>query len=391
MAIRQSYAPMPASTRAILRQKTLLGEAYVGLSPGTNAGPKLRDGALIPQAQVASTQQLDQVLGAFGQPTQRDLTRFLTGTAGSLAGRAADLSSTLGNLDPALADLSQVVAELDRERAPLSALLRNGATVVSALGQRSADLQTLIRAGDQVFSATAQRNSALGATIDRLPAFLGRLRITLDAAGHTLALAGPSVATLRRSAPLLRPALADLISLSGPALVLLHQAPRLVKDALGALPAIARFNNAFRPAVDRLLPAVRQITPVIGLISHYRTEVVSAMANLAASLEAQAPAHTTGWPDRPDSASYLRAVSIVGNETPFGQSVREPTNRDNPYFATGELNHLPQGLQSATCANQSNVSQSHFGFGNVRCVVQPGFEWDHLVRYFPHLTAGSKR
>ena len=30
--IQQQYAPVPANTKAILRQKTLLGEAYVGLS-----------------------------------------------------------------------------------------------------------------------------------------------------------------------------------------------------------------------------------------------------------------------------------------------------------------------------------------------------------------------
>jgi phospholipid/cholesterol/gamma-HCH transport system substrate-binding protein len=390
MALQERYAPVPADSRAILRQKTLLGEAYVALSPGTRPGPRLKDGALLPRSQVAQTQQLDQVLGAFGQPTREDLSRFLTGSAGSLAGQAGNLSSTLGNLDPALSELSEVLAELNQERGPLAGLLRNGATVLTTLGQRAADLQNLIRAGDQVFSATAQRNAALSATIDRLPRFLARLRITLNAVGHTLTLANPSVSTLQRTAPLLRPALQDVISLSGPALVLLHEAPRLVHDALVALPAIARFNEAFKPAVDELLPAVRQITPVIGSISQYRRELVTAMANLAASLEAQAPAQTNGYPDRPGSASYLRAISIVGNETPFGQSIREPTNRNNAYFSPGELNNFAHGLESASCANVGNKSQSGFGFRSVPCRVQPGFEWNHLVRYYPHVTAGSK-
>src|SRR6266567_9177933 len=38
--IRPQYAPIPVDTRAILRQKTLLGEAYVELSTGTGSGPK---------------------------------------------------------------------------------------------------------------------------------------------------------------------------------------------------------------------------------------------------------------------------------------------------------------------------------------------------------------
>jgi phospholipid/cholesterol/gamma-HCH transport system substrate-binding protein len=389
MDIQRRYAPVPANTRAILRQKTLLGEAFIALSPGMGSAPKLRDGALLPRSQVAPTQQLDQILGAFGQPTQQDLTRFLSGNTAALAGRAEQFNSTLGNLDPAVASLRAVLAALDGDRGDLAGLLRNGATVLNTLGQRSAALQTLIRAGEEVFSATARRDRSLRATIDLLPEFLSRLRSTLNATGQTLALASPSVASLERSAPLLRPALRDVVALTGPALVLLHQAPRLIRDALVALPAIARFNRAFKPALNALLPAVRQITPVIELIGLYRRELTAAMGNLAASLEARAPAQTNGYPDHPGLASYLRSISIVGNETPFGQSIREPTNRDNTYYAPGELAGLAHGLQSASCANQGNVSQSRSGFQNVPCRVQPGFDWNRLVRYFPHLTAGS--
>ena len=89
--IQQQYAPIPVSTRAILRQKTLLGEAFVELSPGSAAGLKIRDGGRLPSSQIAPSQQLDQVLGAFGKPTQADLQAFLTGDAASLAGRSADL------------------------------------------------------------------------------------------------------------------------------------------------------------------------------------------------------------------------------------------------------------------------------------------------------------
>jgi hypothetical protein len=111
------------------------------------------------------------------------------------------------------------------------------------------------------------------------------------------------------------------------------------------------------------------------------------MANLAASLEARAPANVPGG-----STSYLRSLAIVGNESFFGQSVREPTNRSNTYFSPGELAYVARGgLLSATCANTGNASQSAFGFKNVPCRVQPGFRWAGLTRYFPHVTAGSNR
>ena len=47
------YAPIPDDTRAILRQKTLLGETYVELTPGSNEAPPLPEGGTLPQAQVA--------------------------------------------------------------------------------------------------------------------------------------------------------------------------------------------------------------------------------------------------------------------------------------------------------------------------------------------------
>ena len=49
--IDDKYAPLPESTRAILRTKTLLGETYVELTPGSRNGPELADGGTLPEAQ----------------------------------------------------------------------------------------------------------------------------------------------------------------------------------------------------------------------------------------------------------------------------------------------------------------------------------------------------
>src|ERR671922_310857 len=49
------YAPIPADTRAILRQKTLLGETFVELTPGNENGPTLDEGGTLPRAQVGGS------------------------------------------------------------------------------------------------------------------------------------------------------------------------------------------------------------------------------------------------------------------------------------------------------------------------------------------------
>src|SRR4051795_9917773 len=55
LEIKPKFAPLPSTTRAILRQKTLLGETYVELTPGTRGAKKLSDGSTINNRQVEPT------------------------------------------------------------------------------------------------------------------------------------------------------------------------------------------------------------------------------------------------------------------------------------------------------------------------------------------------
>ncbi len=385
MDIRPQFAPLPRDVQAILREKTLLGEGYVALSTGTRSGPKLADGGTIPPSHVQGTQALDQVLGSFDRPTQRDLQALLTGAGTALAGRGQDLNNAIGNLDPATTELTAVVGVLNEQQGDLRRLINGSATVLSTLGSRSADLQTLVRSGDGVLSATAARDTQVTETVDALPPFMSQLRTTLRTLNTTLGIARPSLDALAPVAPALPRALSGVIDLAPPAIRLLRAAPTLLADANTALPAVDRFATAFKPGVDALLPAVREVVPIINFISLYRQELVGAMGNLAADLQATAPAATPSG-----SAQYLRFISEFGRESFFGQSVREPTTRDNAYYSPGELANVGRGgLQAASCANVGNVSQVPLlALGNVPCRVQPPFRWGNgiLTSQYPHLT-----
>jgi virulence factor Mce-like protein len=395
--IDHQYEPLPVDTRAILREKTLLGEAYVELSTGTRSGPKLSDGGTIPASQVEHTQQLDQVLGSFNTQTQHNLQAVLDGTYESLAGRGQDLNNAIGNLDPTLTELSALVGVLNQQQGNVRSLISNSATVFTTLGDRSADLQSLIRAGDQVLSTTAARNTDLTNTVNALPPFLSELRATLTTLNGSLGLAKPSLRALEPVAPLLTPALADVISLSGPADRLLREAPTLLTDANRALPAITRFTDAFHPAVDAILPAAQQLAPVIAFMGVYSKELVAAMGNLAATLQGSAAANTA-YPvgdEAAGEAHYLRAVIGVNDETTYGQSIREPTSRYNAYFSPGELANLATGLYSASCSNVNNKAQIPILGTNVPCKVQPAFHWGKFAPatpsgYYAHLKAAAK-
>ncbi len=107
------------------------------------------------------------------------------------------------------------------------------------------------------------------------------------------------------------------------------------------------------------------------------------MGNLAADLQARAPAATSAG-----SASYLRAISAIGRESIYGQTVREPTLRTNTNFAPGQLVNVGRGgLLAANCNNTGNPSQVPLLFGNVPCRLQAPFAWGNgvLSSYFPHV------
>jgi ABC-type transporter Mla subunit MlaD len=391
--IRKQYAPIPIDTRAILRQKTLLGEAYVMLSAGSAAGPKFGDGGTIPTTQIDDSQQLDQVLGSFDKPTQTALQNLLNGTFTAIAGRGQDLGSAVGNLDPAVNELTAMVNVLNDQQTNVQRLIDNTGTVLTTLGDRSSQLQNLISAGGSALSATAQRNAALTATVNGLPAFLTQLRTTLSNLDTTLGLAAPALHVLRPVARLAPPALRDVIRLAGPATQLLQRAPGLLDAADHALPAIARFTVAVRPAFEALLPAVREVAPMMAIAGEYRHEILAAMANLGAVNQGTASAATTNNTfTAAGTAHYVRVVAPLTSESIGGQSIRPPTNRHNPYYAPGEQANLATGLLSSDCNDVHNVAQVPFpGARNVPCRLQPGYPWGAVTPttrngYFPHLT-----
>ena len=109
------YAPLPRDTRAILRQKTLLGETYVELSPG-DAGPDgqdvLKDGGTLPRGQVAETVQLDEILRTFDPITRQRFPTWFDQQGIAVRGRAGQVSAALANLTPFAEDTDDILRVL---------------------------------------------------------------------------------------------------------------------------------------------------------------------------------------------------------------------------------------------------------------------------------------
>ena len=139
------YAPVPSDTRATLRQKTLLGETYVELSPGSNEAQPLAEGGDLPRAQVAPSVQLDEIFRTFDARTRSAFQVWMQGAAGALHGRGEDLSIAIGSLDSFAEEADRALRILDSQSNAVTGLIRNGGEVFTALSERQGQLAGLIR------------------------------------------------------------------------------------------------------------------------------------------------------------------------------------------------------------------------------------------------------
>src|SRR3954466_4178191 len=75
LEIDRKFAPLRADTRAILRQKSLLGETYVELTPGSSK-KTIPEGGRLPDGQVKPTVELDEIFQALDPKTRAAFRRW---------------------------------------------------------------------------------------------------------------------------------------------------------------------------------------------------------------------------------------------------------------------------------------------------------------------------
>src|SRR4051794_40822516 len=97
MEIEPRYAPLPSDVKATLRQKTLLGETYVELSPGSKSAPTIKEGGAIPNAAIAQSVQLDEIFRAFDPKTRAAFQTWMQQQSKAIYPHATAVNDALGN------------------------------------------------------------------------------------------------------------------------------------------------------------------------------------------------------------------------------------------------------------------------------------------------------
>jgi virulence factor Mce-like protein len=372
------YAPIPRDTRAILRQKTLLGETYVELTPGSRAAPALADGALLPATQVEPTVELDEILRALDEPTRHALQRFLKGVAVAFENRSEDVNAALGNMTPFATDAGDLVRVLDSQRRAVRRLVSDSGQVFESLGRRQGELSGLVSALDTLLGATARRNAELTETVRILPTTLRELRPTLAQIEAVSREARPLVRDLSPAARALEPTLADALPLAPELRGLFGDVDRVISASEDALPATTAIVEGAHPLFRLLVPVLQEAEPVVDYLGLYERELVAAYANIAAATQGAERPAGGGAP-----IHYLRALVPFTAEGLVAAEERFGTNRHNPYFLPGALEKLDTQLETFDCRNVDNREPP--ATPAPPCVVAPNLEFQGRATRFPQL------
>lgn len=186
--------PLPASVRATVRYRNLVGQRYVALTEGPG-GARLRAGGLIPLTQTAPALDLTVLFNGF-----RPLFSALT---------PQDVNS-----------LSyEIIQVLQGEGGTVAGLLQHTASLASALGDRDAVIARIVTNLDEVLSTLDSHRQALGQTIAQLDQFVSGLAADRTAIGSAIAnisqLTSATASLLGEVRPDLATDLTGLSSLAG--------------------------------------------------------------------------------------------------------------------------------------------------------------------------------
>jgi virulence factor Mce-like protein len=329
------YAPVPRDAKAILRQKTLLGETYVELTPGTPGSATIPEGGTLAIAQVSDTVELDEILRAFDPKTRAAFQSWMQTQAQAIDGYGRDLNDALGNLGPFAEDAAVLVDILNRQQGAVSRLVSNTGVVFEALTERDGQLRSLIENSNRVFATTAARDRELKESFLALPTFERESQVTLRRLSQFARDTDPLVTQLRPAARELSPTLEDLGGLAPDLKQLFIELGPLITASKTGLPAAERILRDARPLLAQVDPAAQQLVPILDWIGLYKPELTSFFANVVGATQAR---------DNATRVHYLRTTNPFNPENLAVYPRRIGTNRPNPYTLPRAFDKLRTGL-----------------------------------------------
>ncbi len=394
-----SFAPIHTDAHAILREKTILGETFVELTPGTPHTPTIPDEGLLSRTQVQPAVQLDQIFNALDPRTRNAFQVWQQELAKLVRNNDQNLNNVLGNLPAFAADATNLLQILDVQHTAVVNLARNGGTVFAALGQSQSALHNLITTGETTFHTTAVNNNSIAATFHIFPTFLDENKITLRRLKTFALNTDPLAKALVPVARNLGPTFASLRALSPYLRSLFRNLGPLITVSKTGLPATRDVLHGIKPVLGSLGPFLEQLNPILYWLSLHQQLTSDFISNGGGSFGGT----TRG---AGGTGHYLRQFGPTGPETLSFAANRDSNNRGNDYppplwlsdaraFSAGGKYPGSFAFPSWDCNNaggekpaSGQASSSAFSSGQQACWIAPAL--NNLLHQanasrFPHV------
>jgi virulence factor Mce-like protein len=369
-----NYAPLHRDARAILRTKTIIGETYVEITPGSNRAPPIPDGGMLARTRVQPAVQLSDIYGAFDEPTRKAFQQWQQQFAVAIHGNDQNLNNTLGNLPTFVADATDILRVLDVEHNSVQGLVRNGSTVFAAISRDQSALRGLITSAHTTFATTAQNNTFISDTFHVFPTFLDETKATMTRLQNFATDTDPLIKELLPVAHDLGPTLHSVKVLSPDLEHFFVNLGPLITAAKTGLPAYRDVLRGATPLLGALGPFLEQLNPILSWLELHQQLVSDFISNGAAGIAA-----TTKSFSGNGVGHYLRQFAPVGPETLSFAPTRDPNNRGNTYppplWLANAQNLIKGNFPSWDCANTgaggNGTSKANTSTNAPACWVAP--------------------
>jgi len=375
--LESRYAPMKADARAILRQKTLLGETYVEVTTGSRGAPNVAEGARLPDGRVAQAVEFDELLSIFDDPTRKAFRQWMASAAQAGAGRGRDLNDALGNLPVFAENAGGGVDVLDDRRAALRDLVKNTGRTFEQLTADEAALTELTQRNSELFGELAQRRDALATSIRIFPTFLDESKLTL---ARLRTFSGNTVPLIRDLEPVLedlQPTLVSLRRLSPDLENLFDNVDPLITAGDDGLPALSRILRGLDPTLAATGPFLQQLNPLLRFLELNQAKVTDFL-NIG-------PAAIGGIRSAPagsKSNGHVLPQMIVAGSESLPALRRSPGNRGNAYRLPNNRRDPGTLILPSFDCNQSGVKGPTSTPG---CNVQRPLPFEGKAQHFPNV------
>ena len=390
--VEPSYAPIARDARAILRQKTLLGETYVELTPGhPKTAGTVPDGGMLADSRVQGTVQLDEIFNALDPRTRASFQGWQQELATAIRGHSQDLNDAFGTLPAFADDGTDLLTVLDGQREQTRRLIDNTGVVFGALTQDEQKLHDLIVTAGQTFDATSRRQDALARTFEIFPTFLDESKLTFARVERFATDTDPLVRDLRPALRDALPTLRDVQALSPDLRRTFTDLDPLISAGRTGLPATTQTLDGARPMLAELQPFLEQLNPVLQFLEYHQLDTADFISNGAATLADTVPTTT---PD--EVGHYLRQFGPVGPETVGMYANRPAASRGDAYLNPGALSGEKRAramiFPNFDCANAGGerMTQAPDSADAPSCFVQDPPAWPPGNRLeYPHVAAAD--